>query len=76
MQCRPEWEDDLLDRLSPGPALRALRDLPGHQQAATYLAEVEGWKSKEIAEVLGVSQGGAVIPPGLVSGQRGGRAAR
>ncbi|HCT80661.1 MAG TPA: hypothetical protein DGT23_29660 [Micromonosporaceae bacterium] len=53
----PEWEDDLLDQLSPGPALQAWRNLPGLQQAALYLFEVEGMKAKEIAKVLGVSPG-------------------
>ncbi|MEU7823045.1 sigma-70 family RNA polymerase sigma factor [Catellatospora sp. NPDC049133] len=55
VQCRPEWEDELLDRLAPGLAMSAMHRLPGHQKAATYLAEVEGWKAKEIAAVLGVS---------------------
>ncbi|MEU7823043.1 RNA polymerase sigma factor [Catellatospora sp. NPDC049133] len=45
--------DDLLDELEPGPAMAALQDLPGHQRAATYLAEVEGWSAREIAGAVG-----------------------
>jgi len=50
-------EAEVLDRLADSGILRALRDLPEAFRAAIYLADVEGYSGREIAQMLGVPIG-------------------
>ncbi len=50
-------EEEALDRLSESEVLRALRDLPDGFSAAVYLADIEGYPYKEIAEIMGTPIG-------------------
>src|ERR1017187_9334208 len=43
-------EAEALDRLADSEILRALRDLPEEFRVAVYLADIEGYAYKEIAE--------------------------
>src|SRR5580704_6759145 len=46
-------EAEALDRLTDSEVLRALRDLPEEFRVAVYLADIEGYAYKEIAEIMG-----------------------
>lgn len=50
-------EAEVLDRLADSGILRALRDLPEAFRATIYLADVEGYTGREIAQMLGVPIG-------------------
>jgi RNA polymerase sigma-70 factor, ECF subfamily len=50
-------EDEALDRLADSEVLRALRDLPEEFRIAVYLAGIEGYADKEIAEMMGTPIG-------------------
>jgi len=50
-------DTEVLDRL-PDPRLqRALHQLPGHLRTAVYLADIEGYGMKEIADIMGTPVG-------------------
>jgi RNA polymerase sigma-70 factor, ECF subfamily len=50
-------EAEALDRLSDSEVLRALRDLPEDFRVAIYLADIEGYPYREIAEMMGTPIG-------------------
>jgi RNA polymerase sigma-70 factor (ECF subfamily) len=50
-------EAEALDRTTDSDLLRALRDLPGEFRTAVYLADVEGYPYREIAEIMGTPVG-------------------
>jgi len=50
-------EEEALDRLADSEVLRALRDLPEGFSATIYLADIEGYPYKEIAEIMGTPIG-------------------
>ena len=50
-------EAEALDRLADSEILRALRDLPEEFRVAVYLADIEGYPYKEIAEMMGTPIG-------------------
>jgi RNA polymerase sigma-70 factor, ECF subfamily len=50
-------EEEALDRLADSRITRALRDLPEGFRAAIYLADIEGYPYKEIAEIMGIPIG-------------------
>jgi RNA polymerase sigma-70 factor, ECF subfamily len=50
-------EEEALLRLADSDILRALRDLPEGFSAAIYLADIEGYPYKEIAEIMGIPIG-------------------
>jgi len=50
-------EDEALERLADSDVMRALRSLPGAFGAAVYLADVEGYPYREVAEILGTPIG-------------------
>jgi RNA polymerase sigma-70 factor, ECF subfamily len=50
-------EEEAMDRLADSEVLRALRDLPEGFSATVYLADIEGYPYKEIAEIMGVPIG-------------------
>jgi RNA polymerase sigma-70 factor, ECF subfamily len=50
-------EDEAMDRLADSEVMRALRSLPETFGAAVYLADVEGYPYREIAEILGTPIG-------------------
>jgi RNA polymerase sigma-70 factor, ECF subfamily len=50
-------EEEAMDRLAESEVLRALRDLPEGFSTAIYLADVEGYPYKEIAEIMGTPIG-------------------
>jgi RNA polymerase sigma-70 factor (ECF subfamily) len=51
---------DALDRLSPRHVRAAVRSLPNDLRIAVYLADVEGFSYREIAEITGVPIGDAI----------------
>src|SRR5215471_8043263 len=53
----PSAEAEALDRLADSEILRALRDLPEEFRVAVYLADIEGYAYKEIAEIMGTPIG-------------------
>lgn len=50
-------EAEALDRLADSDILQALRDLPEEFRVAVYLADIEGYAYKEIAEIMGTPIG-------------------
>jgi RNA polymerase sigma-70 factor (ECF subfamily) len=50
-------EEEAMNRLADSDILRALRDLPEGFSAAIYLADIEGYPYKEIAEIMGIPIG-------------------
>ncbi len=50
-------EAEALDRLADSEILRALRDLPEDFKVAIYLADIEGYPYKEVAEMMGTPIG-------------------
>jgi RNA polymerase sigma-70 factor (ECF subfamily) len=50
-------EAEALDRLADSDILRALRELPEEFRVAVYLADIEGYPYKEIAEMMGTPIG-------------------
>jgi RNA polymerase sigma-70 factor (ECF subfamily) len=50
-------EAEALDRLADSEILRALRDLPEEFRTAVYLADIEGYPYREIAEIMGTPVG-------------------
>ena len=50
-------EEEALNRLADSDILRALRDLPDGFSAVIYLADIEGYPYKEIAEIMGIPIG-------------------
>jgi RNA polymerase sigma-70 factor (ECF subfamily) len=50
-------EEEALTRLADSDVLRALRELPEGFSAAIYLADIEGYPYKEIAEIMGTPIG-------------------
>jgi RNA polymerase sigma-70 factor, ECF subfamily len=53
----PSAEEEALDRLADSEVLRALRELPEGFSTTIYLADVEGYPYKEIAEIMGTPIG-------------------
>src|ERR1700761_5554959 len=53
----PSAEAEALDRITDSDLLRALRDLPGEFRTAVYLADIEGYPYREIAEMMGTPVG-------------------
>jgi RNA polymerase sigma-70 factor, ECF subfamily len=50
-------EEEAMNRLADTEVLRALRDLPEGFSSVLYLADVEGYQYKEIADMLGLPIG-------------------
>jgi RNA polymerase sigma-70 factor, ECF subfamily len=50
-------EEEALNRLADSDILRALRELPEGFSATIYLADIEGYPYKEIAEIMGTPIG-------------------
>jgi len=50
-------EAEALERLADSDILRALRDLPEEFRVTVYLADIEGYPYKEIAEIMGTPIG-------------------
>ena len=50
-------EADALEHLADSDILGALRDLPREFRAAIYLADIEGYPCKEVAEIMGTPIG-------------------
>jgi RNA polymerase sigma-70 factor, ECF subfamily len=53
----PSAEEEALNRLADSEVLRALRELPEGFSTTIYLADVEGYPYKEIAEIMGTPIG-------------------
>ena len=53
----PSAETEALDRTTDSDLLRALRDLPNEFRTAVYLADIEGYPYREIAEIMGTPVG-------------------
>src|SRR5258708_10150008 len=51
-QAAPSAEAEALDRLADSDVLRALRDLPKDFRTAIYLADIEGYPSREGARIM------------------------
>jgi RNA polymerase sigma-70 factor, ECF subfamily len=50
-------EAEAMERLADSDILRALRDLPEEFRVAVYLADIEGYAYKEVAEIMGTPIG-------------------
>jgi RNA polymerase sigma-70 factor, ECF subfamily len=57
IQTARSAEEEALNRLADSDVLRALRELPDGFSATIYLADIEGYPYKEIAEMLGTPIG-------------------
>src|ERR1700727_278002 len=53
----PSAEAEALDRITDSDLLRALRDLPNEFRTAVYLADIQGYPHREIAEMMGTPIG-------------------
>ena len=53
----PSAEAEALDRTADSDLLRALRDLPNEFRTAVYLADIEGYPYRGIAEIMGTPVG-------------------
>jgi RNA polymerase sigma-70 factor, ECF subfamily len=53
----PSAEAEALDRTTDSDLLRALRELPHEFRTAVYLADIEGYPYREIAEIMGTPVG-------------------
>jgi RNA polymerase sigma-70 factor (ECF subfamily) len=53
----PSAETEALDRTTDSDLLRALRELPNEFRTAVYLADIEGYPYREIAEIMGTPVG-------------------
>ena len=53
-------EAEALDRLADSEILRALRDLSEESRVAVYLADIEGYACKKIAQIMGTPIGTAM----------------
>ena len=53
----PSAEAEALDRLADSEVLRALRDLPADFRTAIYLADIEGYPYREVAQIMGTPIG-------------------
>ena len=53
----PSAEAEALDRTTDSDLLRALRGLPHEFRTAVYLADIEGYPYREIAEIMGTPVG-------------------
>jgi RNA polymerase sigma-70 factor (ECF subfamily) len=53
----PSAEAEALDRTTDSDLLRALRGLPNEFRVAVYLADIEGYPYREIAEIMGTPVG-------------------
>ncbi len=56
-QMAPSAEAEALDRLADSEVLRALRDLPADFRTAIYLADIEGYPYREVAQIMGTPIG-------------------
>ncbi len=50
-------EPEVMERLTDSEVMRALRALPPGFRAAVYLADVEGYRYRDVAEILGIPVG-------------------
>src|SRR4029077_10071512 len=64
----PSAEAEALDRTTDSDLRRALRDLPGEFRTAVYLADIEGYPYREIAEMMGTPVG--TVMSGLHPGRK------
>jgi RNA polymerase sigma-70 factor, ECF subfamily len=53
----PSAEAEALERTTDSALLRALRELPNEFRTAVYLADIEGYPYREIAEIMGTPVG-------------------
>jgi RNA polymerase sigma-70 factor, ECF subfamily len=53
----PSAEAEALDRLTDSDILRALRDLPEDFRMVVYLADIEGYPYREVAQIMGTPIG-------------------
>jgi RNA polymerase sigma factor (sigma-70 family) len=53
----PVIEDDTLDRLEAEKVFKLILELPAGYRTVFNLHAIEGWEHKEIAEILGISEG-------------------
>jgi len=53
----PSAEAEALDRITDSDLLRALRDLPNEFRTAVYLADIEGYPYRDVAEMLEIPIG-------------------
>jgi RNA polymerase sigma-70 factor, ECF subfamily len=56
-QAARSAEEEAMERLADSEVLRALRDLPEGFSTTIYLADIEGYPYKEIAEIMGTPVG-------------------
>jgi RNA polymerase sigma-70 factor (ECF subfamily) len=57
IQCSRSAELEALDNIADSGVMRALTDLPGAYKTAVYLADVQGYRYAEIAEIMGTPLG-------------------
>jgi RNA polymerase sigma-70 factor (ECF subfamily) len=53
----PSAEAEALDHMTDSDLLRALRGLPNEFRTTVYLADIEGYPYREIAEIMGTPVG-------------------